>query len=93
MRSIQKVQPLASAELANVRLGSRVVSVDRSAEYGRLEVFSRGGWNTICRDALRDGLLSGDDEPEYSPEPEAAEDVCRTLGYLQGRSVDAPVGC
>ena len=52
---------------------------DGSAEYGRLEVFSNGGWGTVCDNAFINRFRR---RPEFN---DASADVaCRQLGYQNG---------
>lgn len=39
---------LVCAETGDLRLGRGVTSEDGNAMYGRLEIFSNGGWGTVC---------------------------------------------
>ena len=65
--------------MGDVRLANSVVLVGGSTEYGRLEVFSRGGWNTVCGNAIRTGFFGDDDSEE-----EAITNACQRVGYQDG---------
>ena len=79
-----------SAGEGDVRLSpaTAVASEDGAAEYGRLEVFHRGGWGTVCD--IDDARLRSDrDVPQFSRG--AAAVACRQLGFQQGFQIQALV--
>lgn len=71
---------MCAAGEGDVRLGLSVVAADGSAEYGRLEMFYKGGWGTICgneftnRFSRRIAAFSAG----------AVNVACRQLGYQEG---------
>lgn len=79
-----------SAGEGDVRLSpaTAVASDDGSAVYGRLEVFNRGGWGTVC-DIDDSRLRSGRDVPQFSRG--AAVVACRQLGFQEGVQIQALV--
>ena len=56
-----------------MRLAGGATAEDGSAEYGRLEVFFRGGWGRVCRTVSRGSVAL----------------VCSLLGYDQGADIAA----
>lgn len=63
----------------DLRLALGASAADGSAEFGRLEVFYKAGWGTICDNAFVNmfGL-----SPRFTPG--SADVACRQLGYKQG---------
>lgn len=61
-----------------MRLAVGAVAEDGSAAYGRLEVFHRGGWGTVC-------------ESDNTFSEGAADVVCTQLGYQKGFQIQTLV--
>lgn len=69
-----------------MRLALAVPLADGSAEAGRLEVFTDGGWGTVCD--RKDNFKR---EPAFSAE--SAVVACRQLGFQDGTQIGALVLC
>lgn len=65
-----------------MRLVMAVAAADGSAKYGRLEVFHRGGWGTVCADSTPNRFVQRDSDV-----------VCRQLGFQEGFQIQALVCC
>lgn len=78
----------ARAEEGDLRLAGGAVAEGGGAEYGRLEVFHRGGWGTVCDIA---DTLSDNTKPQFDFGQAAADAACRQLGYSEGFPVQPRV--
>lgn len=76
------------ADDGNLRLSLSAPSADGSAETGRLEIFTNGGWGTVCDyefiDSFDDNYVFRD-RPLFSPG--SAFVACRQLGFQGGTQV------
>ena len=75
----------------DVRLSASMVSENGSAEYGRLEVFFRGGWGTVCDRIGASGIPGGLGLKGPRFTAGSAEVACKQLGFPQGFRTQAPV--
>lgn len=73
-----------SAGEGDLRLMGGAQVADGSAEYGRLEVFHRGGWGTVCDDFF----ITRDDSGFRSV---GADVACRELGFEHGVQISTMV--
>lgn len=65
------------AEEGSLRIVDGSTADGGGAQFGRLEVFFRGGWGTAC--AVADGDYGPDLSPSFSAE--AVQVACRQLGF------------
>ena len=77
------------AEEGELRLTGGFTSA-AGAQYGRLEVFSRGGWGTVCGGVPVQRSLGGPSPPAPFSAASAAV-ACRQLGFEEGFVTATPV--
>lgn len=83
-KCIQRIS--MSAADGDIRLANGAVAGDSSAEYGRLEIFYRGGWGTVCDNAF---IGRSPRRPSFSRGSVSV--ACRQLGFEQGIQLQALV--
>lgn len=77
------------AEEGDVRLAGGAVS--ESSEYGRLEIFSGGGWGAVCNARFRQDVSTFVDVFDARFTEAAISVACRQLGYAAGAITVLPV--
>ena len=81
----EEALPCGLAATGDVRLSRGVRSEDGSSEYGRLEVFDKGGWGSVCESKSTGG--QGRDLPRRVSDA-AVDLACKQLGYDSGSRTD-----
>lgn len=76
------------AEVGDVRLAGGVTSDVSGAQYGRLEVFSNGGWGAVCD---RPGAPYDPDRADQMVSDESVAVICRQLGFSDGVAIPVSV--
>lgn len=80
-------------EEGNLRLADGATSEDGSAQFGRLEIYAKGGWGTVCSEGF--GGFGANPFAIPSPAaafpPEAADVACQQLGFKKGSAMQPVV--
>lgn len=70
----------------DVRLSRGAAAPNGSAEYGRLEIFHKGGWGTVCDNTF---MERSSRNPRFSQGSAAV--ACRQLGFQAGIQIQTLV--
>ena len=75
----------------DLRLSRGAASDEGDAEFGRLEIFSQGGWGSVC-ESVEGGFPAFQERSNNAPFAEEAVDVaCNQLGFEGGVKISMPV--
>ena len=74
--------------MGDLRLAGGEVSEVTGAEYGRLEIFSNGGWGAVCH---LDGSPNDPNRQDNIFSDASAAVACRQLGFSDGVKMDVIV--
>lgn len=82
----------ATAEEGDLRLADGATSDDGAAQFGRLEIYAKGGWGTVCSSGFGGPFGSfGFGTPSAFFSAESADVACRQLGFKKGSTMQPMV--